>query len=340
MKHTVRTSSGLGLLLALLLLALGPGLGDEGELWGQAPDLEEVEAAMDSADWALARTLLEEWWDEAEARTSGRPPRAAREHALWLRARLSPDPQQAEMDYRRLVVEFPGGRFSDQALLRLAQHAEARQDPEDARRYLEILIRDYSGSPHRVEARDRMARLPAPGEDDREIRGEDVEAPSLPVMGEDPPPLPDPDTIPDPDPLPDPDTIPDPVVDPDTIPDPVVDPDTLPDPVVDPDTVDADTADAGRALEEWEAEELSGAWTIQLGAFSSESRAGALAAEARQAGLDVRVVRVEGSMLHRVRWSAFESEGEARSALEHLREAGFEALVSSDREREEPGGPR
>ena len=36
------------------------------------------------------------------------------------------DPVQAELDYQRLVIEYPGGLYSAEALLRLAQAAHAQ----------------------------------------------------------------------------------------------------------------------------------------------------------------------------------------------------------------------
>jgi hypothetical protein len=82
-----------------------------------------------------------------------------RQHAIWLRALLTTDPEFSELDYRRLVIEYPGGPYSDGALLRLAQGARAWGDLEAARRYLEILVRDYPLSPLRAVGRCFVARL-------------------------------------------------------------------------------------------------------------------------------------------------------------------------------------
>lgn len=144
--------SMLGSMIALVVawgFATGP-------LAAQAEGLSRVEALVGEGRFAESRSLLEDWLDERWDAA----PRADREHGLWLRALLTIDPVSAELDYRRLVVEYPGGPFSDQALLRLAQGAEARGEVAAARRYLEILVRDYPQSPQRMEARTSLARLP------------------------------------------------------------------------------------------------------------------------------------------------------------------------------------
>ncbi len=65
----------------------------------------------------------------------------------------------AELDLRRLVVEYPGGAFSDRALLRLAQGAIARAEDDRGLEYLELLLRDYPQSPLRDEARSLSANI-------------------------------------------------------------------------------------------------------------------------------------------------------------------------------------
>jgi len=78
----------------------------------------------------------------------------------------------------------------------------------------------------------------------------------------------------------------------------------------------------------------SGAFTLQLGAFSTDLRAGVLAADASAAGVEVRIVKVEGSDLFRVRHGAFETREAADVRARSLRDLGFETVISSDRERE------
>ncbi len=281
-----------------VLLALAVLWGGVERVEAQAAELAEVRGAVDDARFPEARDLLERWWEEVGERAD----RRTRQEALWLRARLTPDPQLAELDYRRLVIEFPGGPFSDGALLRLAQGSEARGEPAEAARYLEILVRDYPTSEHRVEARDRLVRL----EDDPPpvlapptvIRDDTVAAPD--TVHETPPEIPV-DTVPVPD----------------TVREPP--PEIPADPVVE---------------DEEELDELTGSYTVQLGAFSTRERAVDLARRADEAGLRVRVVQVAGSELFRVRMGGFESRQAAEAAAQEPRDAGFEALVSTDREQE------
>ena len=100
-----------------------------------------------------ARAVLVEWWDR------GRPtaPRSEREHGAWLRALLTVDPEQARIEYRRLVVEFPGGRYAAPALTRIARIAEASGDTAGARSAWEALLREHSGSAPASLARERLA---------------------------------------------------------------------------------------------------------------------------------------------------------------------------------------
>jgi outer membrane protein assembly factor BamD (BamD/ComL family) len=72
---------------------------------------------------------------------------------MWLRGLLTVDPEMAELDLRRLVVEYPGGPFSDQALIRLAHGARAQSDDVQALEYLNVVLRDYPESPLRNAAR-------------------------------------------------------------------------------------------------------------------------------------------------------------------------------------------
>ena len=108
---------------------------------GQAT-LQEIDdyARLGRAEEARAALLV--WWEDSLDVAS----RADVQLALWLRGRLTVDPTQATRDFRRLVVEYPGGPFTDQALFRLAQAAYAQGDDEGARLHMASLSRDYPGS--------------------------------------------------------------------------------------------------------------------------------------------------------------------------------------------------
>lgn len=271
------TSDGKVLLGALVFLLLPLTLA------GQSPRLAVADRLLSEGRFSEARGALEEWYEiEGEASARG-----DRQHALWLRALLTTDPALAELDYRRLVIEYPGGPFSDGALLRLAQGARAWGDLPAARQYLEILVRDYPQSPLRIEARTLLTRL-----DQSPTMPGIASVPSASTATSPPsesasPPAPQP-------PIP---------------------------PISSPPA--ADRADIE-----------GGSFTLQLGAFSTEASARSVAANARAAALEIRVVKVEGSDLVRVRHGAFATRAEAERAALNLRALGFETVISSDRERE------
>jgi cell division septation protein DedD len=277
MKGRIR-SRILGYLLTpvLALMPTGPGAAQTPET---AAELRAVEAAMVEGDFDRARTLVEAWSEGTVPGTD----RLSQQHGLWLQAVLTVDPDGAELLYRRLILEHPGGAWSDQALLRLARGAEARDEPEVAERYLQILVRDYPASPSRVEARAQLARMASAG------------APS-PVR-------------------------------------PQATPPTSDRPATPPAPPSAPPATAGTTEP---APTPAGTYTVQLGAFGTRERAEAFAAELRLAGMDVRVVQVEGSPLFRVRTGSFAERAAAEARADELDARGFEAFVSADRDRERP----
>jgi cell division septation protein DedD len=293
---TLLTRSLLPVLTGLLLMGSAPERGAAAvvlQLPGDRQILESAERALEDGQFDVARERVEAWWANGEA---GRD-RLSLQQALWLRARLTVDAEAAELLYRRIVVEFPGGAWSDQALLRLASGAQARDELGPAQRYLQILVRDYPSSPFRVEARAELARLDAelarseatPARPAGSAAGAASGATAArPTPGATPPGSP---------------------------------PSSSPPPA---------------APEAGSARDLDGSFTLQFGAFGEPPGAHALAAELRVAGLDARVVQVEGSALYRVRVEAFTSREAAEARALALRERGFEVIVSPDRDRERP----
>lgn len=283
-------------------------------LAGQSPGLTEAERLLTEGRFAEARGVLERWY-EAEGEGASR---IDRQYAIWLRALLTTDPEVAELDYRRLVIEYPGGQYSDGALLRLAQGARAWGDLDAARRYLEILVRDYPQSPLRVEARTFLARLdqdPPIGGFTGLTGGTEIPASSATLTPSAPPGVP---AAPPASPPPG---------------SPVASALPSSGPAVGPfpgsgptgtSALDGATADYG-------------VFTLQLGAFSTEARAQTVAEDARSAGIQVRIVKVSGSDLIRVRHGAFVTREEAEGGVRALRALGFEAVISSDRDRELDG---
>jgi hypothetical protein len=114
---------------------------------GTAQSLDQVESLMAQGRFQDARTTLLAWSD-AEAD----PSRSDRQRALWLRGLLTLDSGQAAVIYRQLVLEYPGGTFTDQALLRLGLSAASQGDMEEAAANFTILERDYPSSPAREQA--------------------------------------------------------------------------------------------------------------------------------------------------------------------------------------------
>lgn len=185
------------IVISALIILCSPCL-----LTAQDRSLDEVERLASTGRADEARAMLLEWWenDRPEAR------RADLQLGLWLRGRLTVDPGQAARDFRRLVIEYPGGRYTDQALFRLAQGSLATGDGERARTYLASLTRDYPSSPVGEYAEAWMARAVAAGpppvlrrvevedaqDDDAASTGPPIEdaievpAPAAPTPSEDP----------------------------------------------------------------------------------------------------------------------------------------------------------
>lgn len=105
--------------------------------------LDQVDSLMAEGRIIQGREVLETWLDSRLASAS----REDRQRGIWLRGRLTVDPSMAEMDFRRLVLEYPGGPYSADALFRLGLLAELRGEGTEALDLLERLIRDYPSSP-------------------------------------------------------------------------------------------------------------------------------------------------------------------------------------------------
>ena len=186
--------------LTLLTVSFVPGPMGPTAAWAQE-SLDRVEALVDDSRYGEARQVLGEWWEGHD----GTPPRAELARGLWFRALLTVDPSLAEMDYRRLVLEFPGGAKADEALLRLAQGAELEGDDAAADRYVQVLLQDYPGSPHRAEARALRARIVGADGEEGEASSESEPDPEVTPEAELEPeaePAPEPEAEPAPQPEP------------------------------------------------------------------------------------------------------------------------------------------
>ncbi|HKK93028.1 MAG TPA: hypothetical protein VJ925_06315, partial [Longimicrobiales bacterium] len=131
-----RVRAPLGALLAALV-----GVGASVDM-AAAQDLDRVAQLGSDGRTADARDSLLAWWDATWDDAS----RSERERALWLRGVLTLDPVAASATYRRLVVEYPAGAYSEPALSRLGQLSAAVGDTLGASRWFTVLERDYPRS--------------------------------------------------------------------------------------------------------------------------------------------------------------------------------------------------
>ncbi|NIP60500.1 MAG: hypothetical protein GWM92_19140, partial [Gemmatimonadetes bacterium] len=230
-------------------------------LTAQEPTLDAVDSLTARGDVERAREVLTSWWEGAWAEAA----RLERQRALWLRGRLTVDPAMARRDYTRLAVEFPGGRYSDQALYRLGLEAAASGNLLEAAARFEELASGYPSSPLRLDARGWLsAHREEISDARRQAASEPAEPPDEAALeGRETP------------------------------------------------VAEAPAARGGKTRVE--TGRVRGRMTVQLGAFSTEERARRFAREVEAAGYDVRLVRLAGSELIRVRAGRFEDESEARA---------------------------
>jgi cell division septation protein DedD len=337
--------------LLLLMTLLAPSIPGSGQGVAAQEELDRVDRLVEESRYGEARSVLERWWESHD----GQPPRADLARGLWYRAILTIDPTLAEMDYRRIVVEYPGGEKADEALLRLAKGAELVGDRSAARRYLEILVQDYPGSPHRVEGRalqERMASLPGeeapappPGTGQEALPNPALERPAEEREPAEPAgeterdegaeqvPVPEPGAAPAPEAEPTPEPEPEEAQAPQVDQTPEAEPEEAPTP--DPEPQTEVLPEAIPQAQEVQAQPDQ-PYAVQLGAFSSMDGARRMAQDARDNGIQVRIVTVEGSELFRVRSGHFPSRSHADDAAAEIQDRGLETVISTDGDRERP----
>ena len=120
---------------------------------GAQESLDVVDSLALAGQADEARTALESWWGNQRVGSSRRD----RQRGLWLRAILTVDPRMAGLDFQRLVLEYPGGSYSDEALLRLGLIWAAEEDLPRAAAYFRTLVTDYPRSPQRRRAQEWLA---------------------------------------------------------------------------------------------------------------------------------------------------------------------------------------
>ncbi len=120
---------------------------------GAQESLDVVDSLASAGRADEAREALESWWENDRVGSDRRD----RQRGLWLRAILTVDPRLAGLDFQRLVLEYPGGSYSDEALLRLGLISAASGDVPRAARFFRTLVTDYPRSPQRRRAQDWLA---------------------------------------------------------------------------------------------------------------------------------------------------------------------------------------
>ena len=163
------------ILLSALILAVSVAVPVDAQ---ESLDVVDSLALAGRAD--EARTVLESWWQSQRVRSSRRD----RQRGLWLRAILTVDPRMANLDFQRLVLEYPGGSHSDEAMLRLGLISAATEDLPRAARYFRTLVTDYPRSRLRRQAEEWLSENvvaveeaeAAAREEEAAARGEEAEA--------------------------------------------------------------------------------------------------------------------------------------------------------------------
>lgn len=281
------------------------------EAAAQEVSLDAVDALAQAGRADEARSILTRWMDGAERNATRRD----LQRSLWLRAVLTVDPTQAALDLRRLVVEHPGGAWSDQALLRLGQLSAARGEMAAAAASFRTLLRDYPGSPTRLTARQWMqenGERVTEAEAEARARESRPDATSRAAVAAGIDPAASGGVAPRSDATPPPSGT-------DHPPDSAASPEPVP-----PDTLGREGAARGVRSP---VTPPAGDFTVQIGAFASAERARNLLADLAAAGFEPRIVALPGSDLLRVRVGRFTDPESATRQYDRIRAKGFEAAV-------------
>lgn len=140
---------------ALLVAALAAGV---------TPLVSHAQASADSVFRRAERLVREgngargrELVDSVLTATPASSPVVA--EALYWRAALSASTEEAERDFRRIIIDYPVHPRAENAMLRLAQLEMARGDRERALAHLQRFDREHSMSPQRAWAALLLGRL-------------------------------------------------------------------------------------------------------------------------------------------------------------------------------------
>ena len=278
--------------LSALILAVGVAVPV-----GAQESLDVVDSLALAGRADEARTVLESWWQSQRVRSSRRD----RQRGLWLRAILTVDPRMAGLDFQRLVLEYPGGSYSDEAMLRLGLISAAAEDLPRAAGYFRTLVTEYPRSQQRRQAEEWLSEHVVAVEEaeaavrEAEAAVREAEAAAREeeagVREEEA---------------------------------------GVREAAADADAREPDVDSPDRA------EMASPRYAVQVGAFENEERARSLLAAVNASGFRARIVRVPGSALVRVRIGTFLDRTGAAELMVRVRRRGHEATIAVDVAEEEP----
>ncbi|MGE0158772.1 MAG: SPOR domain-containing protein [Gemmatimonadales bacterium] len=307
----MRIARAVAVLAAIIASAVVPVAGQ---------GLDRVEELVRLGRTADARTVLDEWWSGARAQA----PQRDLQRGLWLRGRLTQDPNIAELDFQRLVVLYPSSPYAPQALLRLAQSAHAHGDAAAAERHVAAIVRDYPASPVRQEAEAWLRQAGPPPATTAARPPASAPTGGDPATGRASPPGPGATST-------------QPATTQTT-----TAPAQPPAPTTQPSTPPATTAPGQPqpGIREPTPRPPAPAdavldWSVQFGAFTDADRAFALHQQLVTAGLAARLVRVAGSGFLHVRIGRFATRAEASEQLQRVTAEGYTAAIVRDDRAEE-----
>lgn len=139
-------------LLYSTALVLCPMIASAQAMTAVNPVYLRAQTLVNDGNAAAGRALVDSMISVAAPRSSEYA------EAVYWRAVLAATAVDAEMDYRRIVVEFPMSPRVEDALIRLAQLEIARANYDGALRHLDRLVAEHPESPSRARAGYWMAR--------------------------------------------------------------------------------------------------------------------------------------------------------------------------------------
>lgn len=269
--------------------------------------------------------------------------------AIYWRGVLAATAADAEMDYRRIVVDFPLSPRVEDALIRLAQLEMARANYDGALRHLNRLVAEHPQSPSRGRAGYWMARalfdkndiqggctaivdaLARTSESDVELRNQitylnqrcagvvlagPAETTAAPTTA--PPVTAPPTTAPAAAPVTAPPPAPAPVRESTTVV-------TAPLPAPAPPPARAVTPPAAAPVTPREEARPSGAWSVQVAAYNVKSQADAMVTRLKTNGYEARVDGTAAPF--RVRIGRYATQGQASAVQRSLKAKKIDGFV-------------